>query len=512
VSKADRKARFREKVKETAEANGHPGEGDELSPLTTTRLDGVKPRSVRYLVAGYIPRGKLVLLAGDGGHGKSLITLHLIACLTTGRPCFGLEYQAPPPAEALIVCCEDDYADTVVPRLIAAGADLSKVYSVDGVKSKDGKPTPFSLAHYEALEKELEQRPNVRLIVIDPAGAYIGRAGIDDHKDSELRALLGPLAELAARRNVTIIIVKHFNKGASIKAVHKVTGSAGYVNCVRAGFVVAPDTEEEGKRFFLPIKFNIGPKPVGLAYQLEGLPADEQEQALEGFQLDEEDRPRLAEQLVRVRWLGLADVDADEILAASARHARDATRVETCGVWLREFLKEYAYPSTEIEQAAKKQGFTFDNLKEAKARLRREADFWSTNKGHFQGEWWCGFGKPEGWVLRPEPPTPPETPETPHYGQNSGKTEASAKQSAPHNDHSGERSPPHNGHSGEREETVKRPFSRSGAHSGESRECGESGGSEERCPPDQEAAAEREAIEAQAERVDSARDEPWSPE
>src|SRR5262249_34453716 len=156
MSKEDRKARFRQKMKQTAEANGHPGEGDELARLATTRLDGVKPLSVRYLVPGYIPRGKLVLLAGDGGHGKSLITLHLIACLTTGRPCFGLEYEPLPPCEALIVCCEDDYGDTVVPRLIAAGADLSKVYSVDGVKSKDGKPTPFSLAHYEAVERELE--------------------------------------------------------------------------------------------------------------------------------------------------------------------------------------------------------------------------------------------------------------------------------------------------------------------------------------------------------------------
>src|SRR5262249_25732721 len=154
----------------------------------------------------------------------------------------------------------------------------------------DGKPTPFSLAHYEAVERELESRPEVRLIVIDPAGAYIGRAGIDDHKDSELRALLGPLAELAARRDVTILIVKPFTKRATANAVHKVSGSAGYVNSVRAGFVVAPDTEEEGKRYFLPIKFNIGPRPVGLAYRLEGLPPDEQEEALAGFQLEDEDR------------------------------------------------------------------------------------------------------------------------------------------------------------------------------------------------------------------------------
>src|SRR5207244_482487 len=82
----------------------------------------------------------------------------------------------------------------------------------------------------------LQARPEGRLVVVDPAGAYIGKSGIDDHKDSDLRALLGPLAELAARHAVTILLVKHLNKGVTAKAVHKVGGSVGYVNAVRAAF------------------------------------------------------------------------------------------------------------------------------------------------------------------------------------------------------------------------------------------------------------------------------------
>src|SRR5262249_31552016 len=161
---------------------------------------------IRWLVPGMLPLGKLVLAAGDGGHGKSTMTLDLAACLTTDRPCLGLKYEPMAPCEVLLVSCEDDFEDTVVPRLLSAGADTSRVYRVDGVATKDGKSAPFTMAQYAAIEAELARRPGVKLIVIDPAGAYIGRTGIDDHKDSELRALLGPLAELAARRQVTILL------------------------------------------------------------------------------------------------------------------------------------------------------------------------------------------------------------------------------------------------------------------------------------------------------------------
>src|SRR5262249_45617376 len=102
------------------------------------------------------------------------------------------------------------------------------------------------------------------------AGAYIGRAGCDYHRDSELRALLAPLAELAAKRRVAVVLVKHLNKGVSARAVHKVSGSTGYVNSVRAAFLVAPDPQDPDRKLFLPLKFNIGPKPQGFAFRLKG--------------------------------------------------------------------------------------------------------------------------------------------------------------------------------------------------------------------------------------------------
>jgi hypothetical protein len=309
--------------------------------LATTCLADVFPEPVRWLVPEYLPLGKMLLFAGDGGHGKTSLTLDLMACVTTGRPCLGLSYDSREPAEALLISCEDDRADTVVPRLLAAGADMSRIFAVNGVETAKGKPGSFSLADYAALEHELQFRPNVRLVVIDPAGAYIGRAGVDDHKDSELRTLLGPLAELAANRQVTILLVKHLNKGASSKAVHKVSGSAGYVNAVRGAYLVTPDPKEESRKLFLPLKFNLGPKPAGLAFMLCPLDSDERIMALDGYTsgLDSQDRNRLAEQLFRISWQGQTEADADDVLSETAKLSRAGARdVDQAAEWLKKFL------------------------------------------------------------------------------------------------------------------------------------------------------------------------------
>jgi hypothetical protein len=251
------------------------------------------------------------------------------------------------------------------------------------------------------MEKELENRPNVRLVVIDPAGSYIGRSGIDDHKDSELRALLDPLAEVAARRNVTIILVKHLVKGATARAVHKVSGSAGYVNAVRAAFVIAPASDNPDRKLFLPLKFNLGPWPAGLAYCLDPLSTAEAFAVVETFQhLEEPDRDRLGEQLFRVKWVGTVDDDADTVLGEAARRERGgASKVKQAADWLVTFLAEYAYPSKEVFEAGKAAGFTEDNLYRAKALLGKKRV--GAQNLEFQGGWWWGLGKPNVWTRRP---------------------------------------------------------------------------------------------------------------
>jgi hypothetical protein len=394
--------------------------------LALTCLTTIRGKPIRWLVPGYLPRGKTVLWGGDGGHGKSAGSLHVAACLTTARPCFGLRYEPPPPSEVLLISCEDDYSDTVLPRLLAAGADLSKVFRVDGVRAKgrDERPLPFSLAHYEALSQELARRPAVRLVIIDPAGSFVGRAKVDDHKNAELRALLDPLSEKAAQHEVCILIITHLNKAAAVKAVNRISGSNAYVNAVRAAFLLAPDTDDPaGRKLFMPIKFNLGPWPDALAYLPKALPLGEAKVItnLPAFSdLTEEDRERVGRQLFRIDWTGPVDVKADDVMIKGSQAERGPNKVDRCVDWLRTFIGAFAWYDEEILKAAEREGYTEDNVRRAKTLLRNRDSLKSRPIGQ-AGKWLNGFGDLR---LLQRPPATPNTPHIPNTPK-SPKTETS---------------------------------------------------------------------------------------
>jgi putative DNA primase/helicase len=344
--------------------------------------------------------------------------LDLTACLTNGDCCFGKCYEDAVEGEVLLVGCEDDYADTVVPRLLSAGADLARIHKVDGIPGPNGTVQPFSLDYYAVVKEELKQRPDVRLVVIDPAVAYVGKAKVDDHRDSELRALLGPLGELAAECRVTIVLVMHFNKAGVKKAVHKVSGSAGYVNAVRAAFVVAPDPEDETRKYFLPLKFNLGPKPRGLAYRLQGLPTDKQDRILAGFDhLQGEDRGRLAQQLFGVAWLGEVDMDVDQVVSDGGRGNESQKDIDQAAEWLREKLKAGPVKSldcvtqgNEALKLAKQLKWWRDTILKAKVGGKPR----KTGFGN-EGDWWFTLPnhpwppRPDDWTPFDEEDSPPGT-------------------------------------------------------------------------------------------------------
>jgi hypothetical protein len=331
-----------QKLKDASQFNGRAAAGsrDGKAELRTTCAAALKPKALAWLVPGMLPLGKLVLLAGHGGLGKSAISIDLAARLSRGESAFGLNYPAIS-GGTLVITCEDDREDTILPRLLAAGAALQHIHFLDGVSPEEnGRPAPWSLAHHDALDAHLAANPEVRLVILDPASAFAGLAGIDGHKDSELRALLGPLTDVAAHRNATFLFVAHLGKSETARAVSRVLGSVAWVNAVRSAWIVAEREEDGDKRLLLPIKANLSPGRCGLAYRLIPLSAPEQDLALAGIDLPAEDSDRLKKQLFRVAWLGETDASADQVFAAAARRPELPSDVKRAGDWLRERLRD----------------------------------------------------------------------------------------------------------------------------------------------------------------------------
>ena len=191
----------------------------------------MKPSPVEFVDGGVIPRGKLVTVAGLGGAGKGMFLANYAADLSKGRKTLGLEYSPGDPIGILFVGCEDGYSDTFVPRLLAADANLEKIDFLTGIKDAKGRPLPFSIARLTPLDRYLEANPEVRLVIIDPISGFIGRAGVKDSNDAELRCILEPLVELADKRQVTIIIVKHLNKDEAKSVAGRVRGVCRLRKC-----------------------------------------------------------------------------------------------------------------------------------------------------------------------------------------------------------------------------------------------------------------------------------------
>jgi hypothetical protein len=318
------------------------GSGDLV--LATSLASSIRPVPVDFLDGGVLPRGKLVTLAGLGGCGKGMFWANIVADLTRGRSTLGLTYEPLPPIEVLLVGCEDGYADTVIPRLRAADADLDRVHILEGVKDQDGRLSAFSLAHLDPLAAYLKDRTGVRLVIIDPIAGYMGRAGVKDHHDTEVRTILEPLADLANRCGATILTVKHLNKDEAKTVASRVGGSVAYVNVSRACFVIATDPADDERRILAPFKWNLNaPRPPSIAWVMEP-PAPEHLASILAScdHLGDQDKEKLAGQLHRLNWLGEAEGNADDLIRAAAKAGRKANQdeIERATEWLRQRLAD----------------------------------------------------------------------------------------------------------------------------------------------------------------------------
>ena len=235
-------------------------------------LADVDAEPIDWLWPGRIALGKLSLLCGDPGLGKSFVTLDMAARVTTGSP--WPDGSDCPIGSVILISAEDGLADTIVPRLNAACADVRKVIALDAVRLCDDKgkfiEKGFTLADIPNLARALRRCPDCKLVVIDPVSAYMGDT--DSYKNTEVRGLLAPLAKLAADHGVAVVLVTHLNKGEGAKAAYRATGSIAFIAACRSGYVVLKDKDHPRRRLVLPIKNNIGNDETGLAYSIVGDP------------------------------------------------------------------------------------------------------------------------------------------------------------------------------------------------------------------------------------------------
>ncbi len=376
------------------------------NPAILVSLAEVEPESVRWLWPGRVPLGKLTILDGDPGLGKSAITLDLAARLSAGRPMPDhhpirperveepasvegpgspiLGDEAPPsigeqvrfagpgdptPRGVVLLSAEDGLADTIRPRLEAAGADLDRVAALTLVQhappsarvrsarrtsARNGspdQPPPArlpTLADLEAIRDAVVRR-RAALVVVDPVMAYLPDY-VDPSKDAAVRAVLTRLAAIAQAEGVAILAVRHLTKARAHNPLYRGGGSIGIIGAARAGLLVAPDPLDPTgvRRVLAATKANLVDAPPALAYRLETAPNG----------------------AVRVVWEGPSDHTAASLLDNGAESSQSSpSALVEAREFIQQTLADGPQPAALLLSESHKAGINLRTLRRASRSL-----------------------------------------------------------------------------------------------------------------------------------------------
>ncbi|MGQ0636341.1 MAG: AAA family ATPase [Planctomycetaceae bacterium] len=360
---------------------GRPENASRESPeyAVIQDLPRIEPTPVDWLWPGRIPLGKLTLLVGDAGVGKSLLTLDMAARISRGRPWPDAPQTPQKRGHVLILAAEDTPHDTLVPRLHVLKADISQVEAVAGLQGSDRsgwrerkwrrpivlpddiglldvlvgpryeKPSirssyaPDGSRKDESVFPENGRFPPTRLIIIDPLAAYFARANGNDNV--QVRRLLQPLVEFAAHYNVAIVGITHLNKSTSQPGRYRTLGSQAFTAVARAVWGVAHSPGDPARRRLLPIKNNLGPPPSGLAF-------------------------RLGDNALAWETEPIADDWGDTLDRRAEDEAERGWSTKDAMNWLDELLQDGEFPAQNIRKLADDNLISKIMLKRAKARLK----------------------------------------------------------------------------------------------------------------------------------------------
>lgn len=301
-----------------------------LSPVPMICMQYVEQTEVSWPWYPYIPFGKLTILQGNPGEGKTYFAMQLAAACTTGK---ALPNMTPlEPFNVIYQTAEDGLGDTVKPWLIEAGADLARVLVID-----DGD-SPLTLSD-ERIERAIAEN-QAHLLIIDPIQAFLG-ADVDMNRANEVRPVFRKLSEIAQRHACAIILIGHLNKTIDAQSTYRGLGSIDMTAAVRSLLFNGRVKNEPATRVLTHEKSSLASPGKSLAFSLG---------TQEGF-----------------RWIGEYAVTADELLSGEA-HAQ--TKVEQAQSLILSKLKESrTCRSSELEKAAAEQGISARTLRMAKQQL-----------------------------------------------------------------------------------------------------------------------------------------------
>jgi hypothetical protein len=338
-------------------ANSEPTNSEQVK---LTCLADVQSEPVTWIWKDYLAHGKLTLLGGDPGIGKSQLTIDAAARQSTGRPWpFGARAEV---ASTIFLCSEDGVADTVRPRAEAAGADISKLFVLSSTIIKDGKARGFTLQNdLDLLGNAVTKVGDVSLVVLDAITSYMGK--IENNSTTDVRAVLDPIADWAEGLGVGVLGVTHPPKATQKNAIRQFTGSLAYTAAPRLAQYVTKEADTD-RTLLLGVKNNLGELPPGRAFRIAG-------KDLGGGIITS-----------HVQWDdGPVHFTADQALAANDATSRGGSLHEA-KEFLRGQLADGPRDAAEIIEAAEANGISKRTLDRARSALGVKA-----NKDGYQGKW-----------------------------------------------------------------------------------------------------------------------------
>ncbi len=322
-------------------------ERSNIPTVEIERLSNIQSTEVEWLWYPYIPLGKLTIIQGDPGCGKTMLILYLASLLSTGSPLpSDDETMKREPTNVIYQTSEDGYDDTIKPRLEKfPNTDFNRIVFI-----KEDKCTLTMLD--ERIEQAIIQE-KAKLFVLDPIQAYIGH-NIDMNKANEMRPLLRNLADIAQRHHVAIVLIGHMNKGKGSKSSYRGLGSIDIPAAARSVLICAELKNEEDVRVVAQDKSSLAKRGKPFAFKITDNGLD---------------------------WLGEYDIDIDDLLEGRKR----ITDKERAKEWLLETLENESVPASKMYQKGAEQSFSKRTLDQAKAELNIQSFkegktwFWKLN-------------------------------------------------------------------------------------------------------------------------------------